>query len=123
MGRETLSSLSLRGLLAEASGRRVKRIFAPREHSRLSALIASLVVINFWPISAAERTEIHEVFKTTEIRRLVTSLKGRDEEDRVEVLDAAYWVKGCSSLGRLRFFSSNRNRKGERAQGKRFLSH
>jgi len=58
---------------------------------------------SFWPISAAERTEIHEVFKTTEIRRLVTSLKGRDEEDRVEVLDAAYWVKGCSSLGRLRF--------------------
>ena len=37
------------------------------------------------------------------MRRLVTSLKGRDEEDRVEVLDAAYWVKGCSSLGRLRF--------------------
>ena len=58
---------------------------------------------SFWPISAAERAEIHEVFKTTEIRRLVTSLKGRDEEDRVEVLDAAYWVKGCSSLGRLRF--------------------
>ena len=58
---------------------------------------------SFWPISAAERTEIHEVFKTTEIRRLVTSLKRRDEEDRVEVLDAAYWVKGCSSLGRLRF--------------------
>ena len=58
---------------------------------------------SFWPISAAERTEIHEVFKITEIRRLVTSLKGRDEEDRVEVLDAAYWVKGCSSLGRLRF--------------------
>jgi uncharacterized protein (DUF2252 family) len=58
---------------------------------------------SFWPISAAERTEIHEVFKTTEIRRLVTSLKGREEEDRVEVLDAAYWVKGCSSLGRLRF--------------------
>jgi uncharacterized protein (DUF2252 family) len=58
---------------------------------------------SFWPISAAERTEIHEVFKITEIRRLVSALKGRDEEDRVEVLDAAYWVKGCSSLGRLRF--------------------
>jgi uncharacterized protein (DUF2252 family) len=58
---------------------------------------------SFWPISAAERTEIHKIFKRNEIRRLVTSLKGRDEEDRVEVLDAAYWVKGCSSLGRLRF--------------------
>jgi hypothetical protein len=33
------------GLLPEALGRSVKRIFAPRENSRLSALIASLVVI------------------------------------------------------------------------------
>jgi hypothetical protein len=45
MGSETLSSLSLRGLLPEALGRRVKRIFAPRENSRLSAPITSLVVI------------------------------------------------------------------------------
>jgi hypothetical protein len=45
MGRETLSSLSLHGQLPEALGRPVKRIFAPRENSRLWALIASLVVI------------------------------------------------------------------------------
>ena len=45
MGREALSSLSLRGLLPEALESQVKRILAPRENSRLSALIASLVVI------------------------------------------------------------------------------
>jgi len=34
---------------------------------------------------------------------LVTTLKCRDDDAKVEVLDAAYWVKGCSSLGRLRY--------------------
>ena len=33
----------------------------------------------------------------------MTSLKSRKDGARVEVLDAAYWMKGCSSLGRLRF--------------------
>jgi uncharacterized protein (DUF2252 family) len=58
---------------------------------------------NFWPITSAERKEIHRIFKDAEVRRLITSLKGRKDGDKVEVLDAAYWVKGCSSLGRLRF--------------------
>jgi uncharacterized protein (DUF2252 family) len=33
----------------------------------------------------------------------MTSLKGRDQHEKVKVLDAANWMKGCSSLGRLRF--------------------
>jgi uncharacterized protein (DUF2252 family) len=58
---------------------------------------------NFWPLSPVERKEIYELFKEPEIRRLITCLKNRDDDDKVEVLDATYWVKGCSSLGRLRF--------------------
>jgi uncharacterized protein (DUF2252 family) len=58
---------------------------------------------SFWPLSPAERKEIHKIFQKTEVRRLITSLKGRKDGDKVEVVDAAYWVKGCSSLGRLRF--------------------
>ena len=58
---------------------------------------------SFWPITAAERKEIHRIFNDPEVRRLITSLKGRKDGDKVQVLDAAYWVKGCSSLGRLRF--------------------
>jgi uncharacterized protein (DUF2252 family) len=57
----------------------------------------------FWPISPTERRAVHEMFKATEVRRLITCLQGRDEKDRVKVIDAAYWMKGCSSLGRLRF--------------------
>src|SRR5580658_3733420 len=57
----------------------------------------------FWPLSPAEKKEIGRIFKVPEVRNLVTSLKERDKDDEVKVLDAAYWMKGCSSLGRLRF--------------------
>jgi uncharacterized protein (DUF2252 family) len=57
----------------------------------------------FWPLSAEEREEIDRLFATEEARRLVTALRSRKNDARVEVLDAAYWMKGCSSLGRLRF--------------------
>ncbi len=33
----------------------------------------------------------------------MTSLRSRDDDAPLRVLDAAYWRKGCSSLGRLRF--------------------
>jgi len=57
----------------------------------------------FWPLSTEERAEIERIFATEEVRRLVTALRSRRKGARVEVLDAAYWMKGCSSLGRLRF--------------------
>ena len=57
---------------------------------------------HFWPLSAKERAEVERIFSTEEARRLVTSLQCRKNGARVKVLDAAYWVKGCSSLGRLR---------------------
>jgi uncharacterized protein (DUF2252 family) len=55
-----------------------------------------------WLLSAKERAEVERIFTTEEARRLVTSLRCRKNGARVKVLDAAYWVKGCSSLGRLR---------------------
>ena len=57
----------------------------------------------FWPISASERKEINALFGEERARRLVTSLRSRDDAACVKVLDAAFWVKGCSSLGRLRY--------------------
>jgi uncharacterized protein (DUF2252 family) len=57
----------------------------------------------FWPLSAAEKREIKRLFKAEEMRHLITRLHNRDNDDEVRVLDAAYWVKGCSSLGRLRY--------------------
>jgi uncharacterized protein (DUF2252 family) len=57
----------------------------------------------FWPLSEEEREEITKLFASEKVRRLVTSLRSRDDEAAIEVIDAAYWVKGCSSLGLLRF--------------------
>ncbi len=33
------------------------------------------------------------------MRQLVTRLECRDDDAQIRLLDAAYWVKGCSSLG------------------------
>jgi uncharacterized protein (DUF2252 family) len=57
----------------------------------------------FWPLSQAEQKEIKVLFSQEKIRRMVTSLRRRDSESSIEVLDAAFWVKGCSSLGNLRY--------------------
>jgi uncharacterized protein (DUF2252 family) len=57
----------------------------------------------YWPISKDEGRDIRALFEDEKLRRLVTSLRSRDDDARIEVLDAAYWVKGCSSLGNLRY--------------------
>jgi uncharacterized protein (DUF2252 family) len=57
----------------------------------------------FWPLSKQEQLGIEALFKIDDVRQLVTSLKSRSDNSKIEVLDAAYWMKGCSSLGRLRY--------------------
>ena len=56
----------------------------------------------FWPLSDEEREAVVALFATDAGRRLVTALKSRADDAEIEVVDAAYWVKGCSSLGLLR---------------------
>jgi uncharacterized protein (DUF2252 family) len=57
----------------------------------------------FWPLNKSERGEIEALVQSSDVRQLVTSLGSRKDDARVALLDAAYWVKGCSSLGRLRY--------------------
>jgi uncharacterized protein (DUF2252 family) len=57
----------------------------------------------FWPLAKKEGNAIAQLFERDDVRRLVTSLKSRPNDSKIEVLDAAYWMKGCSSLGRMRF--------------------
>ena len=57
----------------------------------------------FWGLTKSERKALKELLKSDSARELITALKGRRKDDRIEVLDAAYWMKGCSSLGRLRY--------------------
>jgi uncharacterized protein (DUF2252 family) len=57
----------------------------------------------FWPLKAEEARAVAALFRLEEVRLLVTSLHSRPNDAQIEVVDAAYWMKGCSSLGRLRF--------------------
>jgi uncharacterized protein (DUF2252 family) len=57
----------------------------------------------FWKLSSEEHREIDHLFHQEEVRKLATCLKARNDDSKVRALDAAYWMKGCSSLGRLRY--------------------
>jgi len=57
----------------------------------------------FWALTKDEHAALGELCAGEDVRAMVTSLKHRADGAPVEVVDAAYWMKGCSSLGRLRF--------------------
>ncbi|HEY0252098.1 MAG TPA: DUF2252 family protein [Kofleriaceae bacterium] len=53
----------------------------------------------FWPLDADEQQAVGRIIGQEPIRQLITRLEDRDAELPVRLLDAAFWVKGCSSLG------------------------
>ncbi|WP_158811954.1 DUF2252 family protein [Beijerinckia sp. L45] len=72
----------------------------------------------FWALSPDERAAIKDLFQQPAVKTMVLSLNGRPEDSKLELLDAAYWMKGCSSLGKLRYAALvkiNGNRKGKLA--------
>src|SRR6202044_53857 len=57
----------------------------------------------FWALEKKERAAIGRLFEDRAVVSKITEFKGRKPGTRVSVVDAAYWMKGCSSLGRLRY--------------------
>ncbi len=57
----------------------------------------------FWELTRSETRELEALIASDALRSLATALRKRDEAARIRLLDSAYWVKGCSSLGRLRY--------------------
>jgi len=57
----------------------------------------------FWPIDTKERTALIALFEDPEMRRRILALDPREGDCNVRLVDAAYWMKGCSSLGLLRY--------------------
>lgn len=57
----------------------------------------------FWRVSAQERAEIEALFQQPALLALATQMRPRAANAPVELLDVAYWKKGCSSLGKLRY--------------------
>ena len=57
----------------------------------------------FWAIERDEREALDALFADPETKQLILSLDPKDGDRSVRLVDAAYWMKGCSSLGLLRF--------------------
>jgi len=91
---------TIKNLMREAAGRSWKHLADERIEG-----IEPVIPLGkrFWPLADAERSAIETLFAEEPIRRLVTSLRSRESSAEVRVLDAAYWRKGCSSLGLLRY--------------------
>jgi len=53
----------------------------------------------FLPLAQEERAGVEAFLSRERIRQLVTRIECRDDDASIKLLDAAYWVKGCSSLG------------------------
>jgi len=57
---------------------------------------------SFWTLRKAEAAALRTLLASEAVHAMVAGLQGRDAGAAVEMVDAAYWKKGCSSLGRPR---------------------
>ncbi len=57
----------------------------------------------FLELGDDERWSLGILLDSPAVKSLILVLNRRSERARVELLDAAYWMKGCSSLGKLRY--------------------
>jgi uncharacterized protein (DUF2252 family) len=89
----------LRLIMKRAIRRTWKKLFRERlGEGKLALPIGK----RFWPLSAAEHAAIEELVHTDDVRALVTKLEHRPDDATIRLREAAYWVKGCSSLGLFR---------------------
>jgi len=57
----------------------------------------------YWPLSKEERAALESLAASQAIHDLATQLHSRRSDAKTQLVDAAFWVKGCSSLGLLRY--------------------
>ncbi|MBR0939431.1 DUF2252 family protein, partial [Bradyrhizobium jicamae] len=57
---------------------------------------------SFWDLSRREEGALKKLILSDEVVQLATLLRSRESNSDVTLLDAAYWRRGCSSLGLLR---------------------
>ena len=57
----------------------------------------------FWELTDEERWDIGIILDAVPIKKLILALNKRSEKAKVDLIDSAYWMKGCSSLGKLRY--------------------
>ncbi len=90
----------IQSLLEQAVRRRWRHLAAER-----LATVEPKVPLGpkFWKLEAEESEALRTLFRDRDLSDVISVLQGRAADEPVEVIDAAYWMKGCSSLGRLRY--------------------
>ncbi|MES1177533.1 MAG: DUF2252 family protein [Myxococcales bacterium] len=88
-------SAAVRFVLREALRRKWRHLHRERIGKKPKFPIGD----RFLPLVLEERQAVEAFLNRERIRQLVTSLDCRDDNAQIRVRDAAYWVKGCSSLG------------------------
>ena len=103
---------SIQALLEQSVHRRWRHLAAERLDT-----IKPVIPLGpkFWELTRRERQELEKLFSQDDLKKMVTKLQSRDDNEVVELVDAAYWMKGCSSLGRLRYAVMLRVGKGKGA--------
>jgi uncharacterized protein (DUF2252 family) len=97
-------------LLAQATRRRWRHL----AEERLDTVKPTIPLgKRFWALISEERKALSHMFASDSVRPTLTALRDRTKHDYIELLDAAYWMKGCSSLGRLRYAALLRIGKGK----------
>ena len=97
---EARAGRAVRQILEQSTQRRWEHLARERlEHVEPMIQLGK----RFWPLSPEERDAITELVSSEAAQDLVGTFHGRGRHHAVTVLDAAYWMKGCSSLGTLRY--------------------
>ena len=97
---EAQAGKAVRAVLREATHRRWEHL-AQERLERVEPRIP--LGKRFWPLTEEERDGIATLVASPAVLALVGDLHGRGAHHAVSVIDAAYWLKGCSSLGTLRY--------------------
>jgi uncharacterized protein (DUF2252 family) len=91
---------SMQALLAQSIRRRWRHL----AENRLNTVKPTIHLgKRFWALTLDERKALEQMFTGKSLRPTLTALRSQGQDDTIELLDAAYWLKGCSSLGRLRY--------------------
>ena len=101
---------SIQRLLAQSTRRRWRHLAEERLDTVKPAVPLGK---RFWALLPEERKALNQMFASDDVRPTLRSLRGRTKDDPVDLVDAAYWLKGCSSLGRLRYAALLRIGKGK----------
>lgn len=97
---------TIRVLVRQAAGRSWKSL---ADHGITQDRPSLPIGKRFWPLTHDERRAVENMFSDKPLVDLVTSLHGASG---IELVDTAYWKKGCSSLGRLRIAALLRTGRG-----------